>query len=91
MIFNYKKDIVFRCTIIVNETQKMSCSLIDSYNELCDEERKEKILEYVYSRYSDLQPDISKYTVEKLFTPENYAKIMHLATYALQRSLAYQN
>ena len=44
------------------------------------------ILAYIYDRFFTVQPDLSMYEVEKLYTVKAYHDICQLASYALFRA-----
>jgi hypothetical protein len=83
-------DIVYRATIVLPNGNKFISTFISQ--EDCDEPSDQiDILDYIYNRYFTMQPDLSMYEIEKLYTVKVYAQILMLAGRALERAEAYPN
>jgi len=71
-------DYVYRATVKLSEDKVTTSTFVVEASA-----NKVDILAYIYNRFFTVQPDLSMYEIEKLYTIKAYHDICQLASYAL--------
>ena len=87
-----RQDYVYRATITLPDgRQEEKSFIVDEENKPNESSTDVEVLNYVYNKFFYLQPDISMYKIQKLYTVDSYAKILMLAGMALDRAECFPN